>query len=47
MPIKIVNKKIGVGYVGTFTNLEIDYIGIEEGIESVFNELKKRNDKTN
>ena len=47
VPIKIVNKKIGVGYVGTFTNLEIDYIGIEEGIESVFNELKKRNDKTN
>ena len=43
VPIRIVNKKVGVGYVGNFTNLGIDYIGIEQGIENVFNELKKRN----
>jgi len=47
VPIKVVNKKIGVNYTGTFTNLGIDYIGIEKGIENVFNELKKRNDKAN
>lgn len=43
VPINIVNKKIGVGYVGNFTNLEIEYIGLEQGIENVFNELKKKN----
>lgn len=47
VPVNVVNKKEGVGYVGTFTNLGIDYIGIEQGIENVFNELKKRNDKAN
>jgi nucleoside-diphosphate-sugar epimerase len=47
VPVNVVNKKEGVGYVGTFTNLGIDYIGIEQGIENVFNELKKKNDKAN
>lgn len=42
VPIKVLNKKMGVGYVGNFTNLMIDYIGIEQGIENVFNELKRR-----
>ena len=43
VPIRVINKKIGVNYVGTFTNLELEYTGIEQGIENVFNELKKRN----
>jgi nucleoside-diphosphate-sugar epimerase len=47
VPIRVVNKKIGTNYTGNFTNLGIDYIGIEEGIENVFNELKERNDKAN
>lgn len=42
VPIKVLNKKMGVGYVGNFTNLMIDYIGIEQGIKNVFNELKRR-----
>jgi hypothetical protein len=47
VPIRVVNKKIGTNYTGSFTSLGIDYIGIEEGIENVFNKLKERNDKAN
>lgn len=39
--IKVLNKKVGVGYVGNFTNLGIDYIGIEQGIRNVFDKLKQ------
>jgi nucleoside-diphosphate-sugar epimerase len=40
VPIKIINKKEGIGYVGNFTNLEIEYIGLEQGIKNVYNKLK-------
>jgi nucleoside-diphosphate-sugar epimerase len=40
VPIKIINKKEGIGYVGNFTNLGIEYIGLEQGIENVYNKLK-------
>jgi nucleoside-diphosphate-sugar epimerase len=43
VPINIINKKEGVGYIGNFTDLGIEYIGLEQGIKSVFNELKKQN----
>lgn len=45
--IKVINKQPGLNYVGNFTNLGIEYLGIERGIQNVFNELKKRNDKAN
>lgn len=38
--INILNKKEGVGYVGDFTNLGIEYIGLEQGIQNVYNKLK-------
>jgi hypothetical protein len=40
VPIKVINKKEGIGYVGNFTNLGIEYIGLEQGIENVYNKLK-------
>jgi nucleoside-diphosphate-sugar epimerase len=40
VPIKIVNKKIGTNYTGTFSNLGIDYVGLEQGIKNVYNKLK-------
>lgn len=43
VPINIVNTKAGTNYVGSYTNLGLDYIGIEKGIENVFDKLKKRN----
>jgi hypothetical protein len=42
VPIRVVNKKIGTSYIGNFTNLGIEYVGIEQGIENVFNKLKER-----
>lgn len=40
VPVNIVNKKEGVGYVGTFTPLGIEYIGLEQGIKNVYEKLK-------
>ena len=40
VPINVINKKEGVGYIGNFTNLGIEYIGLEQGIKNVFDKLK-------
>jgi nucleoside-diphosphate-sugar epimerase len=40
VPINIVNPKLGTGYVGTFTPLGVEYVGLEQGIKNVYNKLK-------
>lgn len=40
VPIKIFNEVEGVKYTGNFTDLNIDYIGLEQGIKNVYNKLK-------
>lgn len=38
--INVINKKNGLDYVGNFTNLGIEYIGLEQGIKNVYSKLK-------
>lgn len=40
VPVKVINKKIGINYTGNFSNLGIDYIGLEQGIKNVYDKLK-------
>jgi hypothetical protein len=38
--IKLDDFTLGKEYTGEFTNLGINYIGLEKGIENVYNKLK-------
>jgi nucleoside-diphosphate-sugar epimerase len=38
--INFKNNGFGVNYVGDFTNLGLEYIGLEQGIKNVYNKLK-------
>jgi len=40
VPINIEIKGLGSSYVGEFNTLSLDYIGLEQGIENVYNKLK-------
>lgn len=47
VPVVTMNKDRGIDYVGNFTPLGINYIGMVEGIENMFNKLKQKNGKAN
>ena len=38
--IKINNSDIGIEYIGKFTDLGMNYIGLENGIKETYNKLK-------
>jgi len=38
--VEIINKGVDKPYIGTFNNLEINFIGLEQGIKEVYNKLK-------
>jgi hypothetical protein len=40
VPINIEDPLPGENYIGTFTELPIAFIGLEQGIENVYNKLK-------
>jgi hypothetical protein len=40
VPINIEVKELGDSYIGTYNDLPIAFIGLEQGIKNVYNKLK-------